>query len=91
MVISIGGIYIMEGKFDRVLLRPVNSLFQVLFEAFRLESFQEVITGIAIVVHKRRAPNCRIRRGDQTERQCLARPRRPYGIRRCWFCPHLRG
>jgi ABC-2 type transport system permease protein len=49
-IYEFGGIYIMEGKFDRVLLRPVNSLFQVLFEAFRLESLQEVITGIVIVV-----------------------------------------
>jgi ABC-2 type transport system permease protein len=42
-----GNNYIIEGKFDRVLLRPVSSLFQVLFEAFRIESFQEVATGAA--------------------------------------------
>jgi ABC-2 type transport system permease protein len=41
-----GNNYIIEGKFDRVLLRPVSSLFQVLFETFRIESFQEVFTGI---------------------------------------------
>jgi ABC-2 type transport system permease protein len=41
-----GNNYIIEGKFDRVLLRPVSSLFQVLFEAFRIESFQEVATGV---------------------------------------------
>ena len=29
--------YLIEGRFDRVLVRPVNSVFQVLFEAFRLE------------------------------------------------------
>ena len=29
-----GNNYIIEGKFDRVLLRPVSSLFQVLFEDF---------------------------------------------------------
>ncbi|HUJ33005.1 MAG TPA: ABC-2 family transporter protein [Candidatus Acidoferrum sp.] len=40
-----GNNYIIEGKFDRVLLRPVSSLFQVLFETFRIESFQEVGTG----------------------------------------------
>ena len=34
--------YIIEGKFDRVLLRPVNSLFQILFEQFRLVGFQTV-------------------------------------------------
>jgi ABC-2 type transport system permease protein len=41
-----GNNYIIEGKFDRVLLRPVSSLFQVLFEAFRIESTQEIATGI---------------------------------------------
>jgi ABC-2 type transport system permease protein len=41
--------YIMEGRFDQVLLRPLHSLFQVLFEAFRLESFQEVFTGLVVV------------------------------------------
>jgi ABC-2 type transport system permease protein len=45
-----GNTYIMEGKFDRVLLRPVNSLFQVLFENFRIESFFEAFTGIGIVI-----------------------------------------
>ena len=40
-----GNNYIIEGKFDRVLLRPVSSLFQVLFETFRIESLQEVVTG----------------------------------------------
>ena len=40
-----GNKYIIEGKFDRVLMRPVSSLFQVLFETFRIESFQEVSTG----------------------------------------------
>ncbi len=41
--------YIIEGQFDRVLLRPISSLFQILFEAFRLESLQEVITGFFAV------------------------------------------
>ena len=40
-----GNNYIIEGKFDRVLLRPVSSLFQVVFETFRIESLQEVVTG----------------------------------------------
>jgi len=43
-------IYVIEGKFDRVLLRPVATLFQVIFEKFRLESLQEVATGIVVVV-----------------------------------------
>ena len=40
-----GNNYIIEGKFDRVLLRPISSLFQVLFETFRIESVQEIATG----------------------------------------------
>ena len=42
-------LYIVEGKFDRVLLRPVATLFQVVFEKFRLESLQEVATGLFVV------------------------------------------
>ena len=42
--------YLIEGRFDRVLLRPVSSIFQVLFEAFRLESMQETLVGIVAVV-----------------------------------------
>ena len=42
-------IYVVEGKFDRVLLRPVATLFQVIFEKFRLESLQEVVTGLVVV------------------------------------------
>ena len=41
--------YLIEGRFDRVLVRPVNSVFQVLFEAFRLEALQETVTGIVAV------------------------------------------
>jgi ABC-2 type transport system permease protein len=41
--------YLIEGRFDRVLLRPVSSVFQVLFESFRLESLQETVVGIAAV------------------------------------------
>lgn len=43
---NFGNNYIIEGKFDRVLLRPVSSLFQVLFETFRIEALQEVATGV---------------------------------------------
>jgi ABC-2 type transport system permease protein len=41
--------YLIEGRFDRVLLRPVSSIFQVLFESFRLESLQETVTGLVAV------------------------------------------
>ncbi len=46
-----GDAYIVEGKFDRVLLRPVHSLFQILFESFRLESVQEIVTGTVVVAY----------------------------------------
>ncbi len=48
-IYEFGNNFIIEGKFDRVLLRPVASLFQVLFETFRIESFHEVITGLLAV------------------------------------------
>jgi len=44
-----GDIYIIQGRFDRLLLRPVNTLFQVLFEKFRIESLQEVVTGLLVL------------------------------------------
>ena len=44
-----GDVYIIQGRFDRVLLRPVDTLFQILFEKFRLESLQEVLTGAVVV------------------------------------------
>ena len=43
---NFGNDYIIEGKFDRILLRPISSLFQILFETFRIESLQEVATGV---------------------------------------------
>jgi ABC-2 type transport system permease protein len=44
-----GDIYIIQGRFDRILLRPVDTLFQILFEKFRLESLQEVATGTVVI------------------------------------------
>jgi len=44
-----GDLYVIQGRFDRILLRPVHTLFQVLFEKFRLESLQEVVTGAFVV------------------------------------------
>ena len=45
-----GDVYIVQGKFDRILLRPVHSLFQILFEQFRLESLSDIVIGISVVV-----------------------------------------
>jgi ABC-2 type transport system permease protein len=43
--------YIVQGKFDRVLLRPVDSLFQILFEQFRLESLGDGVIGIGLIIY----------------------------------------
>lgn len=42
-------IYLVQGKFDRVLLRPVHSLFQILFEQLRLESLGDAVLGLMII------------------------------------------
>jgi len=44
-----GDVYIIQGRFDRILLRPVATLFQVLSEKFRIESLQEVVTGLLVI------------------------------------------
>jgi ABC-2 type transport system permease protein len=43
---NFGNDYIIEGKFDRILLRPISSLFQILFETFRIEALQGIVTGL---------------------------------------------
>ena len=45
-----GQVYIVEGKFDRVLLRPVHSLFQVMSEQFRLEALADAAVGVGLVI-----------------------------------------
>ena len=42
--------YLIMGKFDQVLLRPLGSLFQILFEKFRLEALGDTLLGLVIVV-----------------------------------------
>lgn len=44
-----GQTYIVEGKFDRVLLRPLHSLFQVMNEQFRLEALSDVVVGLVAI------------------------------------------
>jgi ABC-2 type transport system permease protein len=41
--------YLVEGRFDRVLLRPVNPLFQVLFESFNVAALSEIVLGFALM------------------------------------------
>jgi ABC-2 type transport system permease protein len=43
--------YIAEGAFDRVLLRPVNPLAQVLFESFNVSGLNEMLLGAGIMVY----------------------------------------
>lgn len=42
--------YIIEGKFDRVLLRPVNPLAQVLCESFNISGLNEIALGLVVTV-----------------------------------------
>ena len=46
-----GDKYIIQGQFDRVLLRPLNSLCQVLFESFNLESVGSLGVGLGLVYY----------------------------------------
>ncbi len=41
--------YIVQGKFDQILIRPVSSLFQVIFGQFRLEAIGDTVLGLVIV------------------------------------------
>lgn len=43
--------YIIGGKFDRVLLRPVNTLLQVIFESFNVSGLNEIILGLAVMIY----------------------------------------
>ena len=44
-----GDRYIIQGQFDRVLLRPLNSLSQVLFESFNLDSIGSFSVGLFVI------------------------------------------
>ena len=43
--------YIVEGNFDRVLLRPINPLAQVLFESFNVSGLNELLLGSGIMIY----------------------------------------
>lgn len=45
-----GDRYIIEGNFDRVLLRPLNSFCQVAFESFRIQTLTEAVIGLVVVI-----------------------------------------
>ncbi len=43
--------FIIEGRFDRVLLRPLNTLAQVLLESFNISAFNEMGLGLALMIY----------------------------------------
>ncbi|MFC0562292.1 ABC transporter permease [Halalkalibacter alkalisediminis] len=43
--------YIVKGEMDRVLTRPIHSLFQIIMERMELESLFGVMTGLAIMYY----------------------------------------
>jgi len=43
--------FIIQGKFDRVLLRPVSTLGQVLCESFNVSGLNEIIMGLVVMTY----------------------------------------
>ncbi|TLS35691.1 ABC transporter permease [Pseudalkalibacillus caeni] len=43
--------YIVKGEMDRILTRPIHSLFQIILERMELESLFGVITGLAVMFY----------------------------------------
>ena len=43
--------YIVKGEMDRILTRPIHSLFQVILERIELESLFGAVTGIVIMIY----------------------------------------
>ncbi|QPC45796.1 ABC transporter permease [Mangrovibacillus cuniculi] len=43
--------YIVKGEFDRILTRPIHSLFQIILERMELESLFGIVTGIAVMIY----------------------------------------
>jgi ABC-2 type transport system permease protein len=43
--------YIADGNFDRVLLRPINALAQVLFESFNVSGLNEILLGCGVMIY----------------------------------------
>jgi ABC-2 type transport system permease protein len=56
--------YIIEGRFDRILLRPLGTLPQVIFESFRLQSLHQVAVGLVMVTLCARAMGRPLTVGD---------------------------
>src|SRR6476620_3804004 len=43
--------YIVKGEFDRILTRPIHSLFQIILERMELESSLGVVTGLVVMFY----------------------------------------
>ncbi|WP_462408833.1 ABC transporter permease [Neobacillus sp. Marseille-QA0830] len=43
--------YIVKGELDRILTRPIHSLFQIILERLELEGLLGAVTGIAVMVY----------------------------------------
>lgn len=43
--------YIVKGEMDRILTRPIHSLFQIILERMELESLFGVITGLVVMIY----------------------------------------
>ncbi len=48
-----GDRYIIQGQFDRVLLRPLDSLCQVIFESFELDALGSMLIGFLILSYSK--------------------------------------
>jgi hypothetical protein len=47
----LSGSIIVNGEFDKYLLRPINPLFHLISEVFQPDAFGELIVGIALVIY----------------------------------------
>jgi ABC-2 type transport system permease protein len=43
--------YVVKGEFDRILTRPIHSLFQIILERMELESLFGVVTGLSVMFY----------------------------------------
>lgn len=50
---SFGDRYVIQGQFDRILLRPLNSLCQVIFESFNIEAIGTLLVGVCLLVYSK--------------------------------------
>lgn len=46
-----GDRYIIEGRFDRILLRPIGTLTQILCESYSLSGLNEIALGLAVMTY----------------------------------------